>query len=525
MISYSRITDYLDGKKEFSLKINTLSNFFGNAWAALTAIIFLPINLHYLGVEAYGIIGIFNSLQAFVWLLDLGMSGVISRELPQIAALPHKTQEILDLTRTTGRINWLMGTAISLFLVAMSPLIGNYWLQGNQLSPSTVTQSLMIMSAGFITQWAIGFYNNGLAALQKQTLLNLINVIFTTIRNVGGVLVLIFVSSTIQAFLIWQIVIGSIQLLIAAMTFRRCLPQSFSGARFRWSLLKSRFGFASGLTIMSVLGLILHQLDKIILSRLLTLEFFGYYTIATTITTLGLGMIPRSIAGAVYPRFSYLVSINDEDQLRTLYHRITQIMAAVMLPAAAVLIVFPYETLMLWTRGDEAIAANAWLLVSVLTVGVVLNGFYNVPFYLQLAHGWTKIIIVSATIAIFLITPTMIYSVIQYGAIAGAVCWAFLNLFHLLVDVTVMHRFTLKGEQWKWYFVDILKPFAIVLSIAFLCKLIFKPDHSRVQIFLTLCITAFITYICTGLAMEFTRNWLLETYKTYLNRLVKKENH
>ncbi len=465
--------------------------------------------MYYLGVEAYGIIGVFNSLQAFVWLFDLGLSGVIVRELPQIAALPHKTPEILDLTRTASRINWLMGIIISVFLVAVSPLIANYWLQSNQMPSSTVSQALMIMSAGFVTQWTLGFYSNGLAGLQKQTVLNLINIIFTTLRNGGGVLVLIFISPTIQAFLIWQIIIGSVQLLIVATAFKKSLPESYADARFRWSLLKSRFGFASGLTAMSVLGLILHQLDKIILSRLLSLEFFGYYTLATTITTLGLGMIPRSIVNAVYPRFSHLVSVNDDSQLRDLYHRVTQIMAVIMLPAAAILIVFPYQVLILWTK-NEMVAANTWMLLAVLAVGVVLNGFLNVPFYIQMAHGWTKIIITSALIAICIFTPTMIFSVIRYGAIAGAVCWTLLNLFHLLVDVQVMHRYTLKGEQWKWYFADILKPFIIAVGITYLLKLMLntESDSTFTQIIIIGIILAFV-YVCTAFATETTRREIL----------------
>lgn len=516
MAIFSSIFNFFNGKREYSLKINTFSNFFGNAWSALISIIFVPINLYYLGVEAYGIIGIFNSLQSFVWLFDLGLSGIIARELPQIASLPQKTQEILALTRTASRINLLMGILISFFLIGISPLIANYWLQGNQLSSSTVSQALMIMSFGFVAQWTLNFYGEGLAGLQKQTLLNLISIIFATSRSIGGVLVLIFISPSIQAFLIWQIIIGSIQLVVVVITFNICMPDAYSEARFSWTTLKSRFGFASGLTIMSILGLILHQLDKIILSKLLTLEFFGYYSLATTITSLGLGMIPRSVTNATYPRFSYFISLNDENSLSRLYHRSTQVMAVLMLPAAAILIVFPFKILYLWTRNEE-IASNTWLLLLILSIATALNGFLSVPFYVQLAHGWTRIVINTAVITLFTVTPIMIITVRQYGAVAGAMNWLALNIFQILISVTVMHRYTLFGEQWKWYFADILKPFIIALSVTFLCKLIFNPDNSKVEVFLTLAVTAIITYACTGLAMKFTRDWIFEAYKNYFS--------
>ncbi|MCW5959735.1 MAG: oligosaccharide flippase family protein [Pyrinomonadaceae bacterium] len=513
----NKFYNFFSGKRDFSLKINTFSNFFGNAWSALISIIFVPINLYYLGVEAYGIIGIFNSLQSFVWLLDLGLSGIIARELPQLAALPHKAREILELTRTASIINFVGGILISIFLVGISPIIARYWLTGTEYSIDTISQALMIMSSGFIVQWALNFYNQGLAGLQKQAVLNIISVIFTSIRSVGGVLVLALISPTIQAFLIWQILIGSIQLLMTVVLFKSSMPAAYSNSHFNWRTLHARFKFAAGLTVMSVLGLILHQLDKIILSRFLSLELFGYYSLATTITSLGLGMIPRSITNAVYPRFSYFVGSNDESGLRTLFHRSTQAMSVLMLPAAALMIVFPRDILYLWTQNQE-IANNTWVLLMILTLATVLNGFLTIPFYVQLAYGWTRIVIITAIIALFTITPMMVFTVKQYGAIAGALNWLALNLIQILISVTVMHRYTLVGEQWKWYFTDILKPFSIALFVTYFCGFVYAPNGSNIEVIVLLALTSTLTYLCTAMAMNFTRNWIIQLYKNYFHR-------
>jgi len=45
---------------------------------------FVPLYIKYLGVEAYGLIGIFAILQSMLALLDMGMKPTLSRELSLI---------------------------------------------------------------------------------------------------------------------------------------------------------------------------------------------------------------------------------------------------------------------------------------------------------------------------------------------------------------------------------------------------------------------------------------------------------
>lgn len=499
-----------------SLKISTLSNFASSAWMALLGILFVPVYLHYIGVESYGLIGIFNSLIALAWLFDFGLSGVINRELARLSAYPDKNQEIQDLTRTIEVINLLTAISITACLLGAAPLIARYWVQGGQLSVNAITQSLMIMGLGFAAHLALGFYSGGLTGLQKLPLLNSINVVCSTFRSVGSVLVLIFISSTIQAFLIWQVIIGLVQALLMAVTFHKCLPSSSRPARFRWHLLQGRKQFAGGLTVLFFLGLILQQLDKIILSKMLSLEFFGYYTLAATITSFGLGIVPKAIANAVYPRFSYLVERNEQHQLSNLYHLSTQAVSVLLLPAASILAVFPFEILKLWTQNETA-AENTWVLLMILAIGSAIYGLINIPHYLQLAYGWTGIIVFAALTSIIIITPLMIITVGVYGAIAGAACWGLINLLHLIIYEQIMHKYTLKGEQWKWYFVDVAKPFAVAITSALLCRFVFGADFTGIKMILVLIVNTLFTYFCTVLFTDMIRDWILQQYRNYVS--------
>ena len=497
-----------------SLKLNTLSNLFGSGWSALLSVIAVPIYLYYLGVEAYGIIGIFYTIQAFTTLLDFGVSIIISRELARLSAHPENVQEMHDITHITEVTTWIMAVLIGLFLLVLSPFVARYWLQSEKVSVTTISQALMIMSVGFIAQWTINFYTSGLIGLQRQYLLNLINAACNTLRVVGGVLILAFVSSTIQSLLLWQAFISFVQTVIMAFGLRKSLPRASSPPRFQWNLLQEKWRFATSVTIMGILGLILSQLDKVILSKMLSLEFFGYYILATTIVNMSLGLIAKGVASAVYPRFSYLVSLVDEVKLCDLYHQSTQIIAALMLPVATLLIVFSYEILNLWTR-NSVNAENTWLLLTLLAIATSLNGFLHIPYYLQLANGWTRIIITTALIGICVITPTMLITVSYYGAIAGAASWLMLNFLTIIINVYSLHKYTLKGEQWKWYFVDIIKPFIVALGVAFCGKFFLETNAPQLKTLFILSITGFAAYVLTALSLKSVRDLIWTSYKSY----------
>ena len=43
-----------------SLKKNFVANYFGQGWQALMGLAFVPVYIRYLGIESYGLIGIFE---------------------------------------------------------------------------------------------------------------------------------------------------------------------------------------------------------------------------------------------------------------------------------------------------------------------------------------------------------------------------------------------------------------------------------------------------------------------------------
>ena len=197
---------------------------------------------------------------------------------------------------------------------------------------------------------------------------------------------------------------------------------------------------------------------------MLTLEDFGYYSLAITLAGTGIGMIVGSIQTTYFPQFSQLVAQNKLEELRELYHRACQVMSFFLIPVVCVLAFFSYEILLVWTRKPE-IAENTYILLTLVAIGTGLNGLMHLPYYAQLAFGITKIGFWQNVIAIIFLIPFMIYATFHYGAVGGALSWVILNFSYTIFGLQVMHRLILKGELKKWYLVDV--GFPLLLSIIF----------------------------------------------------------
>jgi O-antigen/teichoic acid export membrane protein len=489
------------------IKLNIIANFAGKGWTVLMSLAFVPLYIKFLGIEAYGLIGFFVTLQAVFGLLEFGLSTTLNRELARYSALPERGQEMRDLVRTLEIIYWAIAILISVTVISLAPFIADYWIKAENLSVETVQQSVVLLGIVIAFRWPLGFYSGGLMGLQRQALYNVLNSGLATLRGVGAVLVLWLISSTISAFFIWQAFISLFSTALIALTLWHSLPKGKRMARFDKQLLYSIWHFAAGMTAISAITLFLTQLDKILLSTLLPLKMFGYYTLASVVAAALYHLI-GPIFSALFPKFSQLVALNDTEGLTALYHRACQLMSVVILPVVLVLAMFSYQVMLLWI-GDPITAENTYWLVSLLIIGNALNGLMTLPYGLQLAYGWTKLAFYTNVVAVLLLVPMLIVMVHYYGGLGAAIVWVTLNTGYVLISFQIMHSRLLKGEQWRWYREDVGLPLTAALATAGLGRWLLPADMSLLITVGYLIGVSLATLAVTAVVTPQVREWLI----------------
>lgn len=490
------------------IRRNIISNVAGRGWAALLSLAVVPIHIHFLGIEAYGLIGFFMSLMAILSLLDLGLGTALNRQFAQYSIQPDKAQEMHDLLRTLEIIYWLVGIAIATTMAALAPVIAAYWIKSQQLTTETVTQALAMMGIAVAFQWPRTLYASGLMGVQRQAAYNLLSSITVTVSSIGGVLVIWLVSPTIQALVAWSIAISLTDTLLTGWLLRRSLPEAPARPAFSARLLKDIWRFAAGMTGISVMSVILTQVDKMILVKVLPLDAFGYYNLASRVAA-GLYFLINPISAAFFPRFSQLLLIGDRQELVRLYHRACQLMSAVVLPVTIVLTFFAADFLMLWTR-NAAIVANSSMMLALLAIGTAINGLMNLPVTLQLASGGTRLVFYTHTVAVILMGPFIYLMSSRYGGLGAAWVWLVLNCGYVAFFLPIIHRRLLPGQLRVWFLMDVGAPLAAALAVAGVWRQVAGTPDSPGWMLFNLAAVSLLTPLAAALAAPQIRDLVLQ---------------
>ena len=65
---------------------NIIANYASQLYTSALAIVLVPLYVHYMGVEAYGLVGFYAMLQGWFLVLDMGVSATLSRQAARFNA-------------------------------------------------------------------------------------------------------------------------------------------------------------------------------------------------------------------------------------------------------------------------------------------------------------------------------------------------------------------------------------------------------------------------------------------------------
>lgn len=502
-----------------SVKKNIVANVIGSGWYALMGIIFIPIYIKYMGIESYGLVGVFALLLAWLALLDMGMTPTISREMARFSGSTHTNQSILNLLRSVEILALCISLIIIISIIVSADWLVINWLNVEMLPQDVVVNAIIIM--GFIAalKFLEGIYRSAIVGLQKQVQLNVMQMFFSTLRGFGAVGVLIFYSPTIYAFFVWQAVVSVLNIVVFRSYLYFVLPKSKTKTRFSWLELNKIKKYAAGMMGTTFLAILLTQIDKILLTKILSLSEYGYYTMAVLVVS-ALSIAVGPVSQAYFPKFTELKAKGQNDLLVDAYHKSSQLITVVVGVMAGYLIFFSEPILIVWTQDKELVNTVAPL-VSVLALGSFLNILMWMPYQMQLAHGWTSLALKINIVAVIVIVPSILIVVPLYGSIGAAWVWVALNMGYVSIGVHFMYKKILTKEKWRWYFEDILIPLAVCFGLIFFFKNVLSSPNMYVMV-LMIALSSIVVFFITALSAPLVRVQVLNIISRISNEKNKR---
>lgn len=494
-------------EREARLGLNLAAGVASTAWTAIVTICTVPVYLHYLGVEAYGLIGFYTALQGVLAVLDLGLSQSMNREVAR-AASDEERSRARDLLHTLAFGYWMVAVAIGSGMWLAASWTSQHWLS-TSIDADQLSTAIALMGLTVACRFPLGLYLGALIGARRMGLASGIEIIMVTVANVGVVGILALVSPTIQAFFMWQALVAMINLLvIRAAAWSVVGEPGVRRPRFDLSAVQRIWRFSAGLAVTAVLGAVFVQSDKIVLSKTVSLTELGAYTLAS-IAARSLYVLVAPVFSAIYPQMSSMHAAGRFEEITLLYRQGTRLLMAMLLPLAMFVTIFSTDIFTLWT-GDAGLADSLSLVVGLLLLGTALNGAMHFPYALQLAFGDSHLpMVINATLLIVFV-PLLVSLSARFGIVGAAAAWAALNLLYLFLGTWLTHRKLLPGIAGRWLGGDVGVPLLISLVIVgggcLALQLLDVPTPAAMAIGLALSGMAFFAIFALTPGMgEFTR--------------------
>jgi O-antigen/teichoic acid export membrane protein len=395
---------------------NVVANYCGSAIVVLCPLLALPYYVRVLGPAGWGLLSFALTLVALLGLIEVGLGQRLTRDIA--LAAERSPAQASSLLKGLERVYWAGAALLACILAMAGPLIANGWIKGGSGSGLETT---WFAAALLLTQLPSSVYRSALLATDGHVPLNVIASVVSAAKHLGGIVV-ILLHPSIEALFVWLFALSTLE----TAARRQCAWSRMHTrtATVDWPVVGEVLKKGLSLSAAALVAVFVLQLDRLLLSTLVTMDRFGHYTIAYSVSSSVLQvMAPLMVALA--PTFA-LRSRNPEqlDQLTLALAKRTLVLIA----AGACLYLWLADALLNYWLGSRAVTSEIKPILDVLMIGSALNLLYQIGYQRWVASGRSRpiaIINFAGLLCSVGLTPLLVPI---YGPVGAASGWIAINL-------------------------------------------------------------------------------------------------
>lgn len=415
---------------------NVLANYVGAGVVVLAPIIALPWYLNALGAKQYGLVSFVAFLQAILGLLDAGVGQALIHEFAvRYGASGSARRDAAVILYGFERIYWIFSFCVGCGLFLLAGVISEYWLRLDGISTSLGVSAVYGSAIIFMFQFPGFVYRSFLVGAQAQTSLGVVTTVVALLRH-GGAVWILQVYPTLYAYIAWHAMCLLLETLGRAILAWKVLNIERKMIQWDIVILQTTWKHVFGLSGATLLGVLTTQVDKVLLSRMVPVEDFGKYMIASTLS-LGILQLIAPLIQAVQPRAIQLRA--SPEKLKQLYIKLILIIGVIILFGGGIFLGLGEWILLVWLKNVHVVA-YIYPIMIVLLLGTALNALYNVGYLDWIVHknvrGIRNVNILSLILSI-LIIPVLVSLL---GVVGAAFGWVVVNVIGLLLSLGWVRR-------------------------------------------------------------------------------------
>lgn len=521
----------------------------GQVGEGVIAFLLVPIFVAWLGDESWGLVALIPLVNGLLAVAGFPLATAVNREISRLALTRESDAAHAGLAADESRrvlrviegaFLLVAGAGATLVWIA-APWIVERWLSPVELSQSTCVTALRIIGVYAAILLIRSAHIGALYGLQRVGTANTLTLSTAAATGLAGLLAAGPLrprdpDDVVIAFLAAQCAVHALGALVIALLAWRSMPRSESPvvglaaaggvedgraptpssvARVRaderaaalapslatWRRL---WPFVRGAVIVALAGGVLSQLDRLVVSRLLTLDDYGRYSLAAMLAT-GVALLVRAVNMASFPDLSRAFATGRRAEHTAALHRWTRAAGIVAVPAAVTMAIFPRESLATWLGPGQVDDGMAQILVA-LAIGWGFNGLAAPAFSAALAAGWTRFAAIQNAIALCVMPLAMVLFVPRLGPLGAALAWTTINLVYVLATIPMLlFPRLIPGGAVTWLARGVLPALLAATVVAAALRMVIPHATDRLESAGVIIVVAIATTIASTAAARLVR--------------------
>jgi len=443
-IEMKETTDKLNGRNGHLtsgrlLARNTVWNLIGNGAPLIVAVFSIPILIHGLGKDRFGVLTLAWALIGYASLFDIGLG----RALTQLVAKKlgsGEDHEIPALAWTSLLLMLALGAVGSVAIIAISPWLTHHALKIPEGIQPEVLRAFYLLGLAVPAVVTTAGLRGLLEAHQRFDLITALRIPTGVFTFVGPLLVLPFSSS-----------LGPVVGILVAGRFLGCLahvlvcfkviPELRQRVAWHGPSAGPLLRFGSWITVSNIVGPLMLTLDRFLIGALVSTTAVAYYATPYEVVTK-FWLIPGALVGVMFPAFSASFTL-DRNRTVDLYRRSVKYVFLVLFPLVLLTMALARLGLTFWLGAD--FGHHSFRVLQWLALGVLMNGLAQIPFALVQGIGRPDLTAKLHLVELPCYLLALWWLISAYGIEGAAIAWTARMGVDALILFGMTQRFLAAG--------------------------------------------------------------------------------
>jgi O-antigen/teichoic acid export membrane protein len=419
----------------------------GQVVPLMATLVTTPFVIRILGSESYGVLLLVGLIPNYFTFDDFWMV-MASTKFASEAYGRGDLESEAAVVRTAALIAFLSSSAIALpMIVFAGSIVAALNVPEHLLSDGTL--ALRLTACSFIAANLSNVFNTPQLARLRMDLNAAINASGRVILAFGTVVVL-YLGGGIGGAAAFGLAIALLTLSLHLIVSSRLVRGGFEFT-FNRDLARPMLRFGGGMLISGIAGILLINSEKLLLTKLVSVQALAYYSVAFTFANMAT-MFSWAMVQSLVPAFSQLLTPEKRGQFDALFARGVRLCVAGLLPTLLLMFVIGRPFFTVWA--GEEFGRESTLPFYILIAGFFFNIIAYASHATVTAVGRTDVF---AKLYFAELLPYFLIAIIfinYFGIVGAAAAWA----LRVGIDAIVLIYLAKRIANIRFRYLDGLRP-------------------------------------------------------------------